>query len=113
MAVRGDRHICTCSGDHTAPAPDRGVAASAGGSLLRSERDFAKKYDVGYGTVIGAIQRGELPVVRIASRVWIAEGRFILASLGLDSPEALGRFVKAAGWTLPELLHFLNGDRDE
>jgi hypothetical protein len=83
-----------------------GCASGSAHGLL-SERDFAKKYDVGYGTVVGAIQRGELPVVRIASRVWIAEARFIMSSIGLDSPEALGRFVRAADWTLPDLLRFL------
>jgi excisionase family DNA binding protein len=98
------------SGDRTAPAPDRGAAASAG-SLFISVEQLAERVGVSRNLLLAQIERGELRgVQRIGRRILIAWPAWQLAALAL-SPEDFGHLLAGLGVRdLAGVLAFLNGD---
>ena len=73
--------------------------------------DAAPAWGLSPGGLTLAKQRGELPraYVQIGRSVKFSKVAPALAALGLSEPEALGRFIAAAGIrTLAELMEFMS-----
>jgi hypothetical protein len=86
-------------GSRAQSRPGSGSPAARAGSLFYSEHEAADDLDMSETGLGLARSRGECTgmYMYVGRRVLWSRAAVRLRALGLDSPEALGRFVKAAG----------------
>ena len=97
-------------GDPAARAP---AGAAVAADLLCTRAEFLRLTGISNGCLAGAQQRGQVPVVKIGARTFIALAQWHLSCLGVQTPRQLGELAAGLDVDLAGLLRFLSGDGRE